>query len=56
MDPIKLGSTVKPYGTVVGVGMISGERYYWFTDHRGVVSMMPAIVVETIPATNKERR
>lgn len=33
------------YGRVAAVGILSGERYYWLVK-RGVVSMMPADVIE----------
>jgi len=36
----------QPYGKVVAVGMIEGERYYWFVDKHGTVSMIPAVAVE----------
>jgi len=42
---IPLG-TVTSWGKVDMVGITGGERYYWMTDRRGVVSMMPADVVE----------
>ncbi len=43
---LSLGDTAKPYGKVVAVGMIEGERYYWFVDKHGTVSMIPAVAVE----------
>ena len=33
------------YGEVVAVGWV-GERYYWLLDGHGVVSTIPASVVE----------
>lgn len=43
---LELGERVEPYGTVEAIGLLSGERYYWLIDKHGVVSMMPADVVE----------
>lgn len=40
----KQGSKTK-WGRIVAIGWI-GERYYWMIDKHGVVSMMPASVVE----------
>lgn len=39
------GDIHRIYGRVGAVGIISGERYYWLVK-RGVVSMMPAAVIE----------
>ena len=43
--PLRLG-TVTEWGKIDMVGVTGGERYYWMTDKRGVVSMLPADVVE----------
>lgn len=43
--PLRLG-TVTEWGRIDMIGSLQGERYYWMTDWRGVVSMMPADVVE----------
>ena len=37
--------TQTDFGIIVAVGWV-GERYYWLIDRHGVVSMMPACVVE----------
>ena len=42
---LRLG-TVTEWGRIDMIGSLEGERYYWMTDSRGVVSMMPADVVE----------
>jgi len=34
------------YGRLAGIGILKGERYYWFVDRHGDVSMMPAGSVE----------
>lgn len=39
-----LGAKTK-WGKIIAVGYV-GERYYWMIDKYGVVSMMPADVVE----------
>ena len=47
--PIALGTVISLYGhhwTVGAVALTGGERYYFLTDRNGVVSMMPADVVE----------
>lgn len=38
--------TKTPWGPIGAVGVVGGERYYWMIDKHGVVSMMPACVVE----------
>ena len=43
-----LGETVKPYGRIVAVGCLKGERYYWLVDQHKTVSMMPAVIVEGV--------
>lgn len=45
---VKLGSKT-PYGKVVAVGLIGGERYYWMIGRGQGVSMMPADVIEPKP-------
>lgn len=42
---IPLGTQIPPYGKVVAVGWV-GERYYWMVDNKGVISMMPASMIE----------
>jgi len=44
--PLQLGTLIKPYGKIAAVGMLKGERYYWLCDTWGVVSMMPASLIE----------
>jgi hypothetical protein len=34
-----------PFGEIVAIGWV-GERYYWCIDASGVVSMMPASLIE----------
>lgn len=49
---IKLG-TITEYGKVCAVGYV-GERYYWLINDKGVVSMIPAIILESaITSYNK---
>ena len=43
---IRLGTKTQ-FGIIAMIGCIEGERYYWMIDRHGVVSMMPACVVET---------
>lgn len=42
--PKRLGAKTR-WGRIGMVGTVSGERYYWVV-RRGIVSMMPAGVVE----------
>lgn len=44
--PLMLGTNVNPWGKIGMVGVTGGERYYWLTDDRGMVSMIPADMVE----------
>ena len=46
-EPLKLGTKVKGYGEVIAVGWF-GERYYWLSNRRGDVSMMPATLIEPL--------
>jgi hypothetical protein len=45
---ILIGTIIKPYGRVSAIanGVSYGERYYFFTDKYGSVSMIPAKLVE----------
>lgn len=43
-QPLALGTRTQ-WGKIAAVGITGGERYYWMTK-AGVVSMMPADVVE----------
>ena len=43
--PLRLGKKT-PWGRISAVGLTGGERYYWMIARNGVVSMMPADVVE----------
>jgi len=38
--------TKTPWGKIVAVGTVQGERYYWIEDGLGGIAMMPADVVE----------
>jgi hypothetical protein len=51
---LRLGDKTE-YGTVQMIGRTGGERYYWMVDDDGVVSMMPAIIMEaeTHPPTGQ---
>jgi hypothetical protein len=49
---IKIGTTTE-FGKVVAIGWI-GERYYWLIK-RGVVSMLPASVVEKLLSVSHEQ-
>jgi len=44
---LKLGEWYAPWGKLVAI-RFDGERYYFFVDAFGVVSMMPASAVETV--------
>lgn len=55
-DTILQIGTVHPiYGTLQMVGMLSGERYYWFSDMHGVVSMIPADSLTTLQQLTKKQ-
>lgn len=41
---IRIGTVIKGHGKVVAIGWV-GERYYWLINN-GVVSMIPAVVLE----------
>lgn len=41
-----LGDSVKPYGEVVAVGTINGEKYVWFVHDDGAVAMIPRVVLD----------
>ena len=43
--PLRLGKKT-PWGRISAVGLTGGERYYWMIARNGVISMMPADVVE----------
>jgi len=38
--------TQTKWGKIAAVGIITGERFYWMVSAEGVISMMPADVVE----------
>ena len=42
---LTLGTVIEPWGKLVAVGFV-GERYYWFISKYGVITMLPASVVE----------
>lgn len=46
---IPLGTVVKPWGKIVAIGFISGERYYWFVEINdpNCVAMIPGFMVES---------
>jgi len=43
------------WGHVGGIALLCGERYYFIVDKHGVVSMMPAVVVEQSQWTRQKR-
>lgn len=43
---LDVGKTVKPYGKIAAIMLTGGERYYFLIDKHGVVSMIPALVIE----------
>jgi len=45
---LSLGTKIANMGKIGAVGIIEGERYYWLVGLGGVVSMMPACVVEAL--------
>jgi hypothetical protein len=45
---LRIGEWYAPWGKLVMVGSLQGERYYWFVDAFGSISMMPACAVETV--------
>ena len=51
-EPLKLGTKVKPWGTISGVTNHGGERYYFFTE-KGV-AMIPGRDVEMMYEKQKE--
>lgn len=38
------------WGWVSAIGILQGERYYWFTHSDGSVTMLPAVTVEQRPS------
>lgn len=44
---LELGMVIEPFGTISAVAYISCERYYFLLNRYGIVSMMPADVVES---------
>lgn len=46
VQPLALGSTVKPWGKIVAISLTGGERYYFMQAASGVVSLMPWSAVE----------
>jgi len=42
---LKIGKETQ-WGKISAVGTVGNERYYWMIDDNGVVSMLPAYVVE----------
>ena len=45
LPPLPLGSETE-WGKIEMIGITGGERYYWMCDVSGVVSMIPAFMVE----------
>lgn len=45
---IPLDVVIEPWGRIAAIGVTGGERYYWFVDKDGCVSMIPAFMVEGI--------
>lgn len=48
--PLALGTKVPNHGKIDMVGITGGERYYWLSK-KGVVSMLPASVIEPMIST-----
>lgn len=46
MTMLMVGAVVPPWGRVVAVGTTGGERYYWLSGKSGIVSMIPAAMLE----------
>lgn len=44
--PLRLGTTVNPWGEIGATLLTGGERYYHLIDKRGGVSMIPGFEVE----------
>jgi hypothetical protein len=44
-QPLSIGTQIKPYGKVIAIAWL-GERYYFLSDERGSVAMMPATTIE----------
>lgn len=44
--PLEIGSTVKPWGEIIAIAFLSGERYYFLQAKHGGISMMPWSAVE----------
>lgn len=45
---VLIGKNVDPWGKIVAIGNISGERYYWFIARNGGISMMPQSAVDAL--------
>ena len=43
---LRLGEWYAPWGKLAQIGCLDGERYYWFIDAFGTVSMIPASIAE----------
>lgn len=50
------GKTVQPWGKIGAVMLTGGERYYMLIDRHGVVSLMPADVVEPAAEGQTKRK
>jgi hypothetical protein len=44
---LQLGTVVKPYGKVIAIAFIGGERYYFMRDGSSI-AMMPADFIEAL--------
>ena len=50
---LKLGDRVSPYGRVVAIMLLNGERYYFFVGKGESVAMMPACAITVPPDKEK---
>ncbi len=51
---LTLGKQYRPYGTLEAITSLDGERYYFFMARCGVVSMMPAMIMEPMYEAKRE--
>ncbi len=53
IKPLPIGKVINPFGKIVMIGHV-GERYYWFKNKCGVISMLPAKLVEEIKNVRRD--
>ena len=54
-EPLELGTVVNPYGKIVAVAWITGERYYFLIAKNKSVAMMPACSLEPSASAQGEQ-